>query len=411
MTAPLVADAWLVVVLIAIGLMPVFMYRWAKNAVKDANATPEGIRPDLAEKVRPDSWLEDLSELGLLPSADGTFTGKVDGSTVEVRRAMGADGFEQMTIRVSGELPLDFAFWPRATRPDEGRIGDRGFDAVVAIGRSVSSALGILDAPARAAVMKAVGGDWTFVMGAWKIQRSYAPGRLGSLVREGVALAAHTRVGAEEQMRRLLDRVRGERDGEARRLALTALLARWRGSNACEEALDLSLSDRDVEVRLLGATERMHVATLSALARNSDILSMHRARALDVVLRARQPEPLAAILETLAREYRERPMAMMLAKGLAEALGVAPGEKGEAKLVALLVDDHEEVRLAAIGALGTVGSVDAVPALVRLRDGKASTESRRANAAILAIQSRAKGAEAGALALAETGGELALKDD
>jgi hypothetical protein len=105
-----------------------------------------------------------------------------------------------------------------------------------------------------------------------------------------------------------------------------------------------------------------------------------------------------------------------LAAKLADGLHRITSNEAEQSLIKLLNRESETARLAAARALGRAGSVSAVEPLLNLARSRRSTESLRLEArhAVLCIQARLAGAEAGQLSLTVTGeqsGALSITED
>lgn len=246
------------------------------------------------------------------------------------------------------------------------------------------------------------GADWICSGVGWSFRRDV----------QGEAGATYGTEQLRQRIEQGLSLIRMQRAGAAMSPALLAALAApaefaaRRGSAEWNEAMALAEADREGSLRRRLAVLAKEPAMLADLAARLDATGDEAFA--DLLRMAPDGHEAAGAIAT--RIARIEQLASYQHERLAVALRRAhPG--GEAALVRLLASRDEEVVLGAAESLRMVGTATAVPALAGL--GGNATRERVAKAAILAIQARIQGAEAGALAIADTtaAGALALAAD
>jgi len=375
----------------------------------------------VSNEKRRKAWVEVAGRLGLTLVKPDHLIGELDGSNVVVdiiTRGSGKNRRTYTRVCASGGLPDDLTlaregFFSSFTSDHE--TGDKRFDSAVRVKGDEGLALAVLDEPIRAIVANATLEGWVYQGGIWlyEVQR-----RLGAEIedklRSGAALAQTLRGAAQSVAQRLAARVTSDPDTGARRRVLEYLIEHYRDTEALRRALDAARSDVDATVRFIAARELVDLEVLAAIARDRELPGQLRADALRAACAMRKHPTTLQLIDDLPAELSEETTAPALRLALAWALGVVPNARAEATLIDLLESKGDEVQLEAIRSLGNVGTVAAVPALIPFRDrfmAFAMQSAGVAKDAILQIQSRAGHAAAGALALAEVEGGLALAAD
>jgi hypothetical protein len=169
-------------------------------------------------------------------------------------------------------------------------------------------------------------------------------------------------------------------------------------------AMDAALKDPNDALRLYAARIRHDVPVLEALAHAGGLEAL-------AILAAEPASHESA--QRVMRAWMASPSSLTPAQqaALVKTLGQVSVDGAEATLLALADTADAEVLFDVLYLLGNIGTVASVPRLVALRHHAHGRHAADLADAITAIQARIKGAEAGALALAEaTGGDLALVD-
>lgn len=370
-------------------------------------------------KKRRQVWAAIAERLGLGRAGEDYMSGTLDGSIVEASIYTEGSGKNRRTytrVTASGNLPDDVQLsregFFSTVFGDDIKTGDRDFDSEVRVRGEPGAALALLDGPMRKLVKQAVGAGWVFAAGKWSytVQKTLGA-ELEPLLHNGASLASTVRDAATAIPQRLAERVRGDANPDVRRIALELLTTRYSTTKATETAARSALWDAGPKVRLLAARHLGEAAVLANLTSNRAIPEATRAQALEALEQHNKHPEARAAIASLVDELSQGGLPQSLAEPLAYTLEHYPEPRAEAVLVNLLESPSDEVRVAAIRTLGKIGTVEAVPALVPLRDrflAFASLQASEAKDAILAIQARAGRAEAGALALSEEGGGLAL---
>lgn len=372
-------------------------------------------------KKRRQMWATVADRLGLGRMGQDYMSGTLDGSIVEASIYTEGSGKNRRTytrITASGSLPDDVQIsregFLSTVFGDDIKAGDRDFDSEVRLRGEPAAALALLDAPMRKLVQQAVGAGWVFAQGRWSynVQKTLGA-EIERLLHDGAALANAVRDAATAIPQRLAERACGDPQPDVRKVALELLLTRYSTTKAAETAARSALQDRSSALRFIAAKHLGDVATLARLAADAALPDAQRAEAM-TALEPHKTHPEAAVaMSALVDELTRGELPPKLHEPLAYALGQTPEPRAEPVLMNLLESAEDVVRLTAIRSLGRIGSIEVVPALVPLRDrfmAFASAQAAAAKDAILAIQARAGRAEAGALALSEEGGGLAIAE-
>lgn len=365
-------------------------------------------------------WAEIAGRLGLSVVSEDHLDGNIEGSHAEVDTYSTGSGKNRRSytrVRINGGLPNGLKLEREgflSSFSEDIKTGDRLFDAAVRIRGDADLALAMFDAKTRTAVMGAVDTGWTFADATWTwTTGGYAGAEIEAVVQRGLVMARDMRERGNASASKLVERVKNDPDPGARKRCLEYLIERHPRSRELEIALEAGRLDLDSEVRIIAATKLADIPVLAGLASQRDLLVKVRAEALrETLAKPNEPE-VVALVEALLLELSEGPMSAPLSVALMEALGVVPNERAESVLMNRLDAKDDNVQLAAMRSLGKIGTIDAVPVLMPYRDrflAALSTSAEVAKDAILQIQARAGHAEAGALALAEVEGGLALAD-
>lgn len=366
-------------------------------------------------------WAAIAERLGLGRAGEDYMSGTLDGSIVEASIYSEGSGKNRRTytrITASGSLPDDVQLsregFFSTVFGDDIKTGDSDFDSEVRVRGEPATALALLDDPTRRLLKRAISAGWVFSTGKWSYTVQKTLGKeIEPLLQSGASLANAVRDAATAIPQRLAERVRADAKPGVRRIALELLTTRYSTSKAAETAAQSALADPDPQTRFVAAKHLADAATLAALATDSGVPGALRAEAVSALeLHKSQPAARAA-MTALVDELTRGALALPLVEALAYALAHVAEPRAESVMMNLLEYPNDQVRLAAIRTLGKIGTVEVVPALVPLRDrfmAFASLQASEARDAILAIQARAGHAEAGALALSEEGGGLALAE-
>lgn len=400
---PLVADGGVVIFVVGLVCLGAFI---AIEAVGGAN--------------RRRAWSQVATELGLDHYGPMDYGGRLGESEVRmdvIKRGSGKNRRIFTRFRAMGELPGGLSigkegFFSRLT--EDIKTGDASFDTEVRVTGDEGLALALLDDEMRARLKDSVVSGWHLKDGTWTllVQRRIGDAAvLEGALRRGATLADATRRALHSVPDRLCARVSDDVIASARKVSLQYLIAHHGGSAALDRALDVARGDADAGVRLVAATTLGDTRLLTDIALDGFVDPEHRAQALMAAVRLGHAESIAPALDGLLAQLADGVVPIGLLSALAAALGMAPHADAEATLLRLVDHENEDVKLAAIRSLGKVGSLAAVPALVPLRDrffAFAIASAGAAKEAILQIQARAGGGEAGALSLAEADGGLAV---
>lgn len=374
-------------------------------------------------KKRTQAWAAFADRMGLAKYSPFDLAGELDSSDVRVdifSRGSGKNKRYYTRFRASGDLPHGLAlgkegFFSRLS--EDIQTGDAGFDHAVRVTGDETLALALLDSKMRGEVQDLVRAGGKFEAGCWTLQvpkRLADANQLERFLRLVTHAAAETRAASRSIPERLRDHVIGDPNAAIRRRCLEHLIHRYPNSKALAEALDEARDDEDAWIRLIAASALGYVERLLELALDRRLDPVHRADALTSACAHATPDAMAPTLEQLISDNEGIEQPAPLARALIAVLLQFSHPRAEATLIALTGSQTSEVQLDAIRALGKVGTIEAVPALVPLRDRMfafARASAASAKEAILAIQARSGGAEAGALSLAEADGGLALADE
>jgi len=356
---------------------------------------------------------------GLTPSLwNSVARGRLRGVDVEVRLEPARGGWAT-TIEVSG-VPRDFRLTTLGAGTEVQRAlvgrgletGDSTFDDTFWLRGDERLMLAAFDHRTRGAVRRLTREVRELRLGAgslcvrlwWRLPgKEELRGILDTLLELARPLASGAGQSAEVDAR-LFHNAFSDPNSRVRAKNLRVLLERADGAVRAD-AIAAALHHEQAELRFLGAQATGGVAwqTMAELARDQRNGPALRLAALKHLPPALVPR---AIRVEVALSCVGRPDPALAA--LAARLLGAAAESGDARIEAILVGILEradaEVKLGAAEALGLMGTVRSVASLLELEavGGALATGARRA---VRAIQSRAEGAEAGALSLSVAGGD------
>lgn len=374
-----------------------------------------------ATDKRRKAWAAVAERLGLNVLEADHLAGELDGSRVEVDMVTRGAGKNRRTytrVRANGGLPEGIelgreGFFSSFT--SDLLTGDKPFDGAVRVRGDEGLALALLDAPMRATVRLAIGSGWIFKEGTWLYE---VQARLGEEIevylQAGAELARELRAASQDVGPRLAERVTSDYDAGVRRRALMHLIAHHAHSPALQTALAAARNDADPRVRFMAAEHERDIAALVALAGDRYVHDELRGSALREACASRRDPAVVALVDSFVDRLSDADFSPELRVAIVRALGVVPNARAEATLMGLLDSQDDATQLEAMRSLGQVGTIAAVPALIPYRErflAFAMASAAAAKDAILQIQARAGHAEAGALAIAEAGGGLALAGD
>jgi len=368
------------------------------------------------KRARLAAWKAIAAEFGFQMDRSEFMHGPVDGFEVTADIYVVGSGKNRSTytrVRVEGGLTMELVLG------SEGFIssllgsdivtGDSRFDSAVRVRGSEATAVALLDADTREVVSQAVARRWEFGSGTWTYKIG---GSGGAEIREqiiiGLDLARLFREDQSKVAQRLAERVTSDPSAAVRKRALELLLANYAKAPETPEALRKASGDPSDALVLIAARSLSDIDLLGRLAAGDTTQPTLRIEALEAMV-AR--DPLHAATRRIVASWVDPtspPPKLFALVGL-RALATVPHPNAEAVLLHTLAIDDDDLQLESIVALGSVGTIDAVPALIPHRDKLLAFRLKgAAKDTILAIQARATGADAGALALAEEGGGLAL---
>lgn len=384
---------WVILALLVVVVTP-FLVRWWRFVLE----------------VRAQAWEGFAREFGLR-HRDDLYEGHVGASTVvvkTVRRGLGRERKTYTQIRILGDLPAGLTLRRQtALKRLGGRdatIGEPAFDEAVYIQGGPVALLIALDSATRTFLREAIVNGWTLEHGELVGEVCGDPPlTIADDLRDGLRMAERLRAAHRGTGDRLVMRVTDDPVASVRHDALAALASGSYGQGRLRDAANVALADPAPGNRFLAADLARDLPTLLSLADAGHPASLVRvARESAWAPEARQVVE-HWITRRLADTHASR-CALAEALGLLGPVGV-PG--AESVLLGYVKEGTSAERLAALAALERCGAVTAVPTLLPLRDGRFGGEVQRASeAAVLAIQGRARGAEAGALAIvtSEAGG-------
>ena len=335
----------------------------------------------------------------------------------------------------------------QATEPDI-EVGDWGFDQVIRVRGDRDFALSLLDEETRRAAERVV----------LELDGRVADGMIEVPVQgiQSMPFVLHAMLDLANRLRRPTTEelppllARNARDDPSSGLRLRAFRNLVREFSDAPEVLPLAraflgeknkLGEKDEELRFEAAcflatgdekekTRRRAADELSRLAKRRDLAPDLRRRALEALARSdhsRQATILAASILRDRHQPREVRRASLLALEraraiekllevetfgdateasiLARALGLCGDVAAQPRLLELLDQLNEGVRMATIEALGTIGNVRAVGPLRRAAGEKefiTSDLARAVEEAVLQIQARAGGSQAGEISIVAT---------
>jgi len=362
------------------------------------------------------AWRAIAQEFGFKMNTNEFMHGPVDGFDVTADIYVVGSGKNRSTytrVRVEGgmtkELALGSEGFLSTLLGSDIRTGDTRFDEAVKVQGSEALAMALLDADTREVVSQAVARRWEFGSGTWTYKIS---GSKGADVRDqiviGLDLARLFRDGQAKVAQRLAERVASDRSAPVRKRALELLLAQFAKAPETREALRAATGDHSDPVVLLAARALSDVDLLGLLADRSTSEAELRVDALEAMVSL---DPRHAASQRVVASWAELDWVQhrTLLLAAVRALATVPHPTAEAVLLRTLAIDDDDLKFESIVALGRIGTIEAVPALAPHRDKLLAFRLKgAAKDAILAIQARATGADAGALALAQEGGNLAL---
>jgi len=326
----------------------------------------------------------------------GSYTGA--GSTTVTIRGVGTRelelGPEGILSRIVGE---------------DMSTGDTKFDRKVVVKGPVELVSTLLDEVTRAALLERVGDGWALHEATWTYRSSRSlGGEIEQVISEGLECARAIRAAMRVQPERLVEKVIGAGSTQMRQASLDRLVRLYRDHPEVPRGLAAALGDSDPGIRLTASRALGDAESLYSLAADERVSPAVQVGAFEAgVALLPGHETAKRLVSEWAGRVDERRGPFVRA-AIVACVTVLP-DAAERLLMVAVGDVDDEVALAAVQGLGAVGSVAAVPVLTTRRDGVfGSAVGRAAQEAILAIQARASGAEAGALALAGEGGGLAL---
>ena len=289
-------------------------------------------------------------------------------------------------------------------------LGDEAFDRAVKVRGDEAVAVALLDQDTRMTFQGAVGDGWTLENGCWSFK---SKGMLGEavdgLIESGLNLAEMTLAAQSELPRRLRALVSQHSNPRVRRRALEVLLLQHPDLSETKNALDAGLRDTEAMVRQLAADRLGDLGVLDAIVASPLNEPKLRVEALESMVRNRADDPRTRLRVT---EWLAAEVPQTFRKAALEAAARVAVPERESHLVAALDDPDDEVKLVAMKTLAAVGTVDAVPALIPFREKLLAFALKgAASDAILAIQARVAGGDAGALSIALEGGVLAVVEE
>jgi hypothetical protein len=330
--------------------------------------------------------------------------GQLGGSSV-------AAGATTITIQGVGTRELDLAAEGVVSRMAGGDVstGDTKFDRKVVVKGPLELVSTLLDEVARAALLERICEGWALEEGVWKYRSSKTLGaEIERVIADGLECARTVRTGMRVLPERLVAAVVGAATPELRRASLDRLVRHFRDHVDVARALAVAAGDSDAGVRWVAGRALGDAELLYLLATDEQVSTEIRVGAFEAGVSILPGHETAKRLVTEWGGRVDARRGPFVRAALLACLTVVP-DAAEELLMAAVGDVDDEVALAAVRGLGAVGSVAAVPLLTTRRDGVfGSAVGRAAQEAILAIQARASGAQAGALALAGDGGGLAL---
>ncbi len=368
------------------------------------------------KRARIAAWRAMAIEFGLKLNGNEFMHGFVDGFEVTADIYVVGSGKNRSTytrVRVEGgmttELVLASEGFFSTLLGSDIRTGDARFDEAVKVQGSESMALALLDADTRQVVSQAVARRWGFGSGTWTYKIG---GSKGEDIRDqiiiGLDLARLFRDNQAKVAQRLAERVASDTSEPVRKRALELLIAEYNNAPETREALRTAMNDSSEAIVLLAARVLSNIDRLCLLAERNQAESELRVDAFEAMVAI---DPGHVTTQRVVATWieldptKDRPLVLAAVR----ALATVPHPSAEAVLLRTLAIDDDDLRYESIVALGRVGTVEAVPALAPHRDKLLAFRLKgAAKDAILAIQARATGADAGALALSQEGGNLAL---
>jgi len=399
-------------------------------------------------------------ELGLSYSLMGslvTMEGVIDGVAVSVVEEQSQDGPLVHRIVASGDhgpdtVRLSHEWFAKGPGSTELQIGDRPFDRKVYLEGSDATVAAYLTAGARGTMLELMR-SCTVVVERGRVQATTTSlgvneKELVGSVRLAVELFKALSGDGEAVAARLLHNAQHDPVASVRRTNLRLLLAHHADSNAAAQAAHLALEFDNPELRVLAAGQLAIAegdgSALAAAVRDEQLPVEHRLRALELthplgfafvrelegLLDVSDVRVCGAVAERIGATGTRKSLPALhrraaTAKGAA-AVGIARAlmtlayddnaAPAQTVLLRFLEDDSSDAQEAAAIALGKLGTVDAVAALMERSTGlfRSDAVKSAARAAVVAIQGRLQGADAGDLALVKTGttdGELSLAHD
>ena len=370
----------------------------------------------LADKKLSTVWQRTAEQLDLSFVRDYELFGQIDdlqiaafvytqgsGKNAQTRTRVSVRGDRMSTVvRIRGEGFFSSFF------SNDIVVGDPPFDNTVKLAGDEVAALALFDENTRRLVRGAVSSGWAYEGGVWVLD---VGGRLsdalGHRINAGVDLAKVMTLREADMATRLASRAAHDSLVVIRKRALEHLIRHFGADPNTLHALDVACADSDPGIRLLAAAHQGNLEVLNALAQSGESVSQ-RVEAFEAMVRvAPHDEPVRnTVVQWLGFDQPEHRPLRIAAIDAAARVEVADIE---ARLLEVLGADDDETKLSTIHALGALGTVAVVPALIPYRDKVfAFALKGAAKDAILAIQARVMGADAGALALAADGGGLAL---
>lgn len=369
-------------------------------------------------KERQRIWAEIAEQFGLAFSGKFDMSGFFDGFHVHADIYTTGSGKNRTTwtrVRISGGLTPNLSlgregFLSQLVGSDV-QLGDPRFDDAVKVKGPESLALALLDDATRNVVRLAVHNKWAFEDGTWTFRTGGAQGEeVRRHIEAGLDLARLIRDGQAQLAARLAERVESDPSPRTRRRALESLLEEYARAPETLRAVMAARADQAAEVRLIAARHLGDVELLDALSGDAAHAVPLRVAAFEALV-AREPTHSVTVERAAAWAMGREAQGLLMRRAAVRALAVVPAPDAERMLLSALEDKDDDLKFDAIGSLGAVGTIQAVPALIPHRDKLLAFRLKgAAKDAILAIQARATGADAGALALAGDGGGLAFAE-
>ncbi len=368
---------------------------------------------------RRERWAAIATRHGLDYDRADTMSGRIGETTVSVNvvsRGSGKNRRDYTQVTMSGGLPAGLELAREgffSSFSDDVRTGDRDFDDAVRIKGNRGLALAVLDGTMRPFVKGLVQEHWSYADGTWTLLHpKMLKDELDAAIEIGLQAAERFREGGRAIPTKLAERAQNDPDASVRRTCLEHLDQHFAASKQRRAAFEAALHDRSASVRLMAGLALEHLPTLIALATTTTMVpdSVRATAAAGLASAPDDPAVIAAV-EALIDEHEGMDKALLIA--LVRLLREVPSARAEWTSVALLASNDDDVKLEAIKTLAKVGTVDSVRALLPLRDRAFAMLSETAGAAkdaILQIQARAGGGEAGALSVAEAVTGLAIVD-